>query len=102
MNNVLRFPNKTPFKFSTPRASKVPEGVVLLTGLALTAWLPTILWCSALQENTPLYLIAATELVSVFIGLVLHQSPPRRPPACVPISKAPPTGQRYPKLPKAA
>ena len=76
----------------------------MLAGLALTAWMPTILWCITLNHNLPLDIVAVTELFGGVIGLSLHQYPPAGPPRCVPekvISQAP-HDRDYPKLPKAA
>ncbi len=104
MKNVLKFRRKTSFKFAAPRAKEAPEGVVLLSGLVLTVWLPTILWCSALNEIVPLTLIAVAELIGGMAGLGLYTNPPLDPPRCVPFTNASgvPTDRTHPKLPKAA
>lgn len=101
---VLKFRRKTSFKFADPRANEAPEGVGLLSGLALTVWLPTILWCSALNETLPLTLIAVTELIGGIVGLGLYTNPPLDPQPCVPLTNAvdEPTDRTHPKLPKAA
>jgi presenilin-like A22 family membrane protease len=104
MKNVLAFPPQTPFEFAAPRAEEVPEGAVVLTGLALTAWLPTIMWCSALNQTLPLDLIALSELLGGMIGLALYHSPPSSLPPCVPMSSTPdvPKDRGYTRLRKAA
>jgi hypothetical protein len=104
MKNILKFQRKTSFKFAAPRANEAPEGVVLLSGLVLTVWLPTILWCSVLNELLPLTLIAVTELIGGIVGLALYTNPPLEPPRCVPLRIAPvvPTDRTPLKLPKAA
>jgi hypothetical protein len=103
MSNILNFPSEPDFEFSAPRADKVPEGAVMFAGLALTAWLPTIMWCLALNENSPIQIIMATQLAGAIVGLVRYQYPGPTPPRCVPMSKVPKLPQgRYPKWPKAA
>src|ERR1044072_1787261 len=104
MKNVIKFQRKTSFKFAAPRAKEAPEGVVLLSGLVLTVWLPMILWCSALNEILPLPLIAVTELIGGVVGLARYTNPPLDQPHCVPFTHASgvPTDRTHPKLPKAA
>ena len=99
MSKILQFPSEPDFEFSVPRANTVPEGAVVFAGLALTAWLPTIMWCAALNATTPADLIAPMELIGAIAGCVLYRCPAPSPPRCVPISNVP---EVYPKLPKAA
>jgi hypothetical protein len=104
MNNIRPLRRQTPFNFPAPRAEQWPEGIALLTGLALTAWLPTILWCAALNHNLPLDIIAVTQVIGGIVGLGLYVHPPANPPRCVPksIVSQVPNDRDYPKLPKAA
>ena len=103
MSNVLQFPREPNFEFSGPQDDNVPEGSVIFAGLALTTWLPTIIWCSALNNNLPLDLVTSAELVGGIIGLLLYKYPPSVA-HCVPAIQAPdvPTDQDYPQMPMAA
>lgn len=77
-----------------PRAeSPLPEGAKFLAGAAAVHWLPTILFCQAVGEYSPLVLVAASEALGVLWGLLMLKEPPRDSVSCVPVNHVPHVAQ---------
>lgn len=60
------------------------ELLTVLTGLGLTAWLPTLVWCVVAQDSAPAYLVGSSEIIGAIIGVWLYQSGPPNRASCVP------------------
>jgi hypothetical protein len=115
---VIAITSSKTFKFSGPRANQEePERphdqptdnetktifdlAVLLGGLAVTAWLPTLIWCLVLDHPLPAYLISSSEIFGAMLGALFYAAAAPTALSCVPVTSKRVT-QHGGKLKKAA
>jgi len=79
------------FKCLAPRATVgMPEGLKLVTGIATTCWMPTLMLCIAVGNLFPILLMLCCEVLGTFLGLLLYAlRSPYRIASCVPITRTP-------------
>lgn len=87
-----------------PRNEVVPVGPKFLAGVALTLVLPTLLYCAAIGQLWPLYLLALNGALGTMLGLAMFKKLPYSFLSCVPVTFSPnvPRGASTVGLKKAA
>ncbi|HEV7890143.1 MAG TPA: hypothetical protein VGP08_05870 [Pyrinomonadaceae bacterium] len=60
---------------------------IALAGITLLG--PTLLYCAAVGQLWPLYLIAANETLGVALGVLMFKRSPESYHSCVPVTRAP-------------
>lgn len=97
--------SRMPIKFCGPRAQeKLPEGVKLLAGVALTLWTPSLFYCLVTGQILPLYVVACNQALGVLLGVWMYERQPRGLASCVPANRIPnvPSGPPIREMDKAA
>jgi len=88
---VVRMESRMQFKCFAPRAqARVPEGLKLVTGVAVSCWLPTLLLSFIVESALPILLTLCCEVFGTLTGLLMYVlRPPYRITRCVPASRTP-------------
>jgi hypothetical protein len=77
--------SETSFKLLDPRTwGEASEGLKLLAGVALTCWVPPLMYCSVTGQSLPFYAMLADEAIGVALGLLLYRVKDDRILSCVP------------------
>ena len=77
--------SETSFKLLDPRTwGEESEGLKLLAGVALTCWVPLLMYCSVTGQSLPFYAMLADEAVGVALGWLLYRVRDERILSCVP------------------
>lgn len=79
--------------------NEVPDWLIVLAGLGLTAWLPTLVWSLIINHNLPIYLIGSSEMLGSLIGYLFYGASWPALISCVPVTSMPaaPSVRRFKK-----
>lgn len=103
---VVPLKSRNSFKFRALRAwARMSEGFKLVSGVAATSWMPTLLFCITLRNALPFLLTLCCEILGTLMGVLLYAfRAPYRVPSCVPVTRTPrvPAAAKRPPAKKAA
>jgi hypothetical protein len=81
------------------------EGLKLVSGVATTCWMPTLLFSITLRNALPILLTLCCEILGTLMGVLLYAfRAPYQIPSCVPVTRNPrvPAAAKRPPSKKAA